>query len=63
MCGHHYLRRDVLVKDPDLAVCALLLSRETGRRRPAEMEEAWLEAYAFISCEMERGFREEAPEG
>jgi hemoglobin-like flavoprotein len=28
-----------------------------------EMEEAWLEAYAFISCEMERGFREEAPEG
>ena len=28
-----------------------------------EMEEAWLEAYAFISCEMERGFREKAPEG
>jgi len=28
-----------------------------------EMEEAWLEAYAFISCEMERGFREAEPEG
>jgi nitric oxide dioxygenase len=27
-----------------------------------EMEEAWLEAYAFISGEMERGFREAAPD-
>ena len=34
-----------------------------GGRFTPEMEEAWLEAYAFISCEMERGFREEAPEG
>jgi len=26
-----------------------------------EMEEAWLEAYAFIRFEMERGFRRAAP--
>ena len=34
-----------------------------GDRFTPEMEEAWLEAYAFISFEMERGFREVAPEG
>jgi len=27
------------------------------------MEEAWLEAYAFISSAMERGSREESPTG
>jgi nitric oxide dioxygenase len=32
-----------------------------GDRFTAEMEEAWLEAYAFISFEMERGSREAAP--
>src|SRR3954447_16997848 len=29
-----------------------------GDRFTPEMEEAWLEFYAFISCEMERGARE-----
>lgn len=33
-----------------------------GDRFTPEMEEAWLEAYAFISSEMERGFREDVPE-
>ena len=32
-----------------------------GDRFTSEMEEAWLEAYAFISFEMERGSREAAP--
>ena len=32
-----------------------------GDRFTSEMEEAWLEAYAFISFEMERGAREAPP--
>src|SRR5579862_1506877 len=32
-------------------------------RFTSEMEEAWLEAYAFLSFEMERGSREAVPEG
>ena len=32
-----------------------------GDRFTAEMEDAWLEAYAFISSEMERGARDAAP--
>src|SRR4029453_7267905 len=32
VCGHHHLRRDVLVKECHLVVCLLLLSRETRRR-------------------------------
>ncbi len=34
-----------------------------GDRFTAEMEEAWLEAYAFISSELERGAREAARAG
>jgi hemoglobin-like flavoprotein len=34
-----------------------------GDRFTAEMEEAWLEFYAFLSFEMERGSREAAPTG
>jgi hemoglobin-like flavoprotein len=34
-----------------------------GDRFTSEMEESWLEAYAFISFEMERGAREEAASG
>ena len=34
-----------------------------GDRFTSEMEEAWLEAYAFISFEMERGSRDAAPTG
>lgn len=34
-----------------------------GDHFTSEMEEAWLEAYAFISFEMERGAREAAPTG
>lgn len=34
-----------------------------GDRFTSEMEEAWLEAYAFISFEMERGAREAASKG
>jgi hypothetical protein len=30
-------------------------------RFTSEMEESWLEAYAFISSEMERGSREATP--
>src|SRR5712675_1378447 len=37
-----------------------MFQKTLGDRFTPEMEEAWLEAYAFISCEMERGFREEA---
>ncbi len=40
-----------------------MFQQTLGDRFTPEMEEAWLEAYAFISCEMERGFREEAAEG
>jgi hemoglobin-like flavoprotein len=40
-----------------------MFQQTLGGRFTPEMEEAWLEAYAFISCEMERGFREAAPEG
>jgi len=32
-----------------------------GNRFTLEMEEAWLDAFAFISTEMERGCREEPP--
>jgi hemoglobin-like flavoprotein len=34
-----------------------------GDRFTPEMEEAWLEAYAFISLEAERGSREASPSG
>lgn len=34
-----------------------------GERFTPEMEEAWLEAYAYISLEAERGAREASPEG
>ena len=34
-----------------------------GDRFTPDMEEAWLEAYAFISLEAERGSREAAPTG
>ncbi len=34
-----------------------------GDRFTPEMEEAWLEAYAFISLEAERGSREAEPTG
>jgi hemoglobin-like flavoprotein len=39
-----------------------MFQQTLGDRFTPEMEEAWLEAYAFFSFEMERGFREEAPE-
>ena len=39
-----------------------MFQQTLGGRFTPEMEEAWLEAYAFISGEMERGFREAAPE-
>jgi hemoglobin-like flavoprotein len=35
-----------------------MFQKTLGDRFTPEMEEAWLEAYAFISGEMERGFRE-----
>lgn len=34
-----------------------------GERFTPEMEEAWLEAYAFMSLEAERGSRESEPKG
>jgi hemoglobin-like flavoprotein len=37
-----------------------MFQRSLGDRFTAEMEEAWLEAYAFMSLEAERGSREEA---
>ena len=40
-----------------------MFQQTLGDRFTPEMEEAWLEAYAFLSFEMERGFREGAPEG
>ena len=39
-----------------------MFQQTLGDRFTPEMEEAWLEAYAFISGEMERGFREGAAE-
>jgi hemoglobin-like flavoprotein len=39
-----------------------MFQQTLGNRFTPEMEEAWLDAYAFISSEMERGFREGAPE-
>ena len=39
-----------------------MFQQTLGDRFTPEMEEAWLEAYAFISFEMERGFREKTPE-
>ena len=38
-----------------------MFQRTLGDRFTLEMEDAWLEAYAFISSEMERGAREESP--
>ena len=40
-----------------------MFQQTLGDRFTSEMEEAWLEAYAFMSFEMERGFQEIAPEG
>ena len=39
-----------------------MFQQTLGDRFTPEMEEAWVEAYAFISGEMERGCREGAPE-
>ena len=35
-----------------------MFQRTLGDRFTPEMEDAWLEAYAFMTFEMERGFRE-----
>jgi nitric oxide dioxygenase len=40
-----------------------MFQRTLGDRFSSEMEEAWLEAYAFISSAMERGAREATPVG
>jgi hemoglobin-like flavoprotein len=40
-----------------------MFQQTLGDRFTSEMEEAWLEGYAFISSEMERGSREETPTG
>lgn len=40
-----------------------MFQRTLGDRFTSEMEEAWLEAYAFISSEMERGSRQAATIG
>jgi nitric oxide dioxygenase len=40
-----------------------MFQRTLGDRFTAEMEEAWLEAYAFLSFEAERGSLEAAPTG
>lgn len=40
-----------------------MFQRTLGDRFTPEMEEAWMEFYAFVSCEMERGAREGAPTG
>jgi nitric oxide dioxygenase len=40
-----------------------MFQHSLGDRFTSEMEEAWLETYAFISSEMERGSREESPAG
>lgn len=40
-----------------------MFQRSLGDRFTAQMEEAWLEAYAFLSLEAERGSREAAPTG
>ena len=39
-----------------------MFQQTLGDRFTPEMEEAWLEAYAFITSEMERGFREGSAE-
>jgi len=40
-----------------------MFQRSLGDRFTSEMEESWLEFYAFMSFEMERGSREAAPTG
>ena len=40
-----------------------MFQQTLGERFTAEMEEAWLETYAFMSLEAERGAREAAPKG
>jgi hemoglobin-like flavoprotein len=40
-----------------------MFQRTVGERFTADMEEAWLEFYAFATFEMERGAREAAPTG
>ena len=40
-----------------------MFQQTLGDRFTSEMEEAWLEGYAFISSEMERGSREAIPAG
>ena len=40
-----------------------MFQHSLGDRFTSEMEEAWLEAYAFISSEMERGSREAPASG
>ena len=40
-----------------------MFQRTLGDRFTSEMEEAWLEFYAFATIEMERGAREAAPTG
>jgi len=40
-----------------------MFQRTLGDRFTPEMEEAWLEFYAFATFEMERGSRESAPTG
>jgi nitric oxide dioxygenase len=40
-----------------------MFQQTLGDRFTPEMEEAWLEGYAFISSEMERGSREAIPAG
>jgi hemoglobin-like flavoprotein len=40
-----------------------MFQRTLGDRFTLEMEEAWMDFYAFVSCEMERGAREGAPTG
>jgi len=40
-----------------------MFQQTLGDRFTAEMEEAWLEFYAFLSSEMERGSREAVPTG
>jgi hypothetical protein len=38
-----------------------MFQRTLGDRFTPEMEESWLEFYAFLSFEMERGSREAVP--
>lgn len=39
-----------------------MFQQTLGDRFTPDMEEAWLDAYAFMSFEMERGFREATPQ-